>query len=287
MRRRARLRRVQDQPFRPTYQTVSAVRNSYVLPAALPSLLAVSGLIDLIASHHSEVVFPGRVARLGYDDHESLAPGDFDWDPGEARSECYSCHPEGRGSFRRETSPNAQRDLRYLGPAAAATPLLLSAWTLGSLPSFYGMFGDKALAMANLAGGMTEGGVSIAGVGGGTLAAGAVRHGDDARNAASAARYRLTLAADEIFRATRSGSALKADPMHRAASFLTRSQLAAGKLFTIRGGDGVQRQLLQTVGAANGRDGIFEFILDASRGVTHQRFIAGGRITGVPNQRVK
>jgi filamentous hemagglutinin len=107
-----------------------------------------------------------------------------------------------------------------------------------------------------------------------------------AQSSAQAERLRLSLAADEILNTARAGSGLKADPMHRVASFVSREQLQAGRLFNIRGNDGIQRHLLQTIGEVNGRPGIFEFIVDPSRGITHQRFIPNGRITGVPNQHI-
>jgi filamentous hemagglutinin len=47
----------------------------------------------------------------------------------------------------------------------------------------------------------------------------------------------------------------------------------------------VKRSLLQTKGAFNGKDGVFEYIYDKTGNVTHQRFIEGVGITGKPNQK--
>ncbi|WP_344762402.1 RHS repeat-associated core domain-containing protein, partial [Actimicrobium antarcticum] len=93
-------------------------------------------------------------------------------------------------------------------------------------------------------------------------------------------------AAEKILNAERIGSGLKADISHRAASFLSKEQLGAGQTFALRGGDGVERTLLQTPGMLNGKNGIYEYIYDSAGKVTHQRFIDGGTITGLPNQRL-
>ncbi|WP_258208112.1 polymorphic toxin-type HINT domain-containing protein [Paenibacillus radicibacter] len=95
-------------------------------------------------------------------------------------------------------------------------------------------------------------------------------------------------AAKTINNADRSSTALsKSDPGHRAASFLTEAQIGKGTTFNITGGDGIQRTLLQVNGGLDGKNGIYEYIIDSNATVSHQRFIEGGIINGVPNQRVK
>ena len=106
---------------------------------------------------------------------------------------------------------------------------------------------------------------------------------DSPHNAAQFERLRLQYAADEVLNAPRTGSGLKTDPQHRAASFLSREQLEAGKVFSYRGGDGVQRTLLQTPGGFNGNDGVYEYVIDPSGSVSHARFQEGGAVTGTPN----
>ena len=47
---------------------------------------------------------------------------------------------------------------------------------------------------------------------------------------------------------------------------------------------GIERTLLQTEGALNWQNGIYQYILDPSGQATYQRFIPGCTITGSPNQ---
>ena len=79
--------------------------------------------------------------------------------------------------------------------------------------------------------------------------------------------------------------------------------------FDIVGGDGVKRKLYQISGGQKSyqykfvfdkkqgfnmverntvnQNGVFEWIVDSTDGVTHRRFIPNGTINGIPNQRPK
>ena len=46
----------------------------------------------------------------------------------------------------------------------------------------------------------------------------------------------------------------------------------SGTVSTIRGGDGVLRQILKIPGEYKGRDGVFEFIKDVDGTITHRFF---------------
>lgn len=106
-----------------------------------------------------------------------------------------------------------------------------------------------------------------------------------AHNVVQYEKLKAGYASEEIIHADRIGSALiKSDPMHRAASFISKQQLVAGRVTTIRGNDGVNVILLQTKGGLNETSGVFEYILTPKGYVSHQRFIAGGKYTGFPNQ---
>ncbi|MBL1230084.1 hypothetical protein IW492_12665 [Enterococcus sp. BWB1-3] len=132
------------------------------------------------------------------------------------------------------------------------------------------------------------------------LAISASKHGDEAASAGKKASGAETTAKDlsqfenlkgeyaskEIPNADRIGSGLKDDPSHRAASFITEEQLAKGRVTSFTGSDNKSYSILQTNGDFNGLDGIYEYILDPTGKITHQRFIEGGKITGFPNQKV-
>ena len=84
----------------------------------------------------------------------------------------------------------------------------------------------------------------------------------------------------------RTGSALKGDSLH-AFNDIIDNYAGDATRFSLTGGDGVERTLYQIKGSLNGKQGIFEWIVDPdpTKGVTHRRFIEGVGITGKPNAR--
>jgi filamentous hemagglutinin len=73
------------------------------------------------------------------------------------------------------------------------------------------------------------------------------------------------------------------DLSHASPTF-ARDLISEGRHFSIQGYDGTFRNLSQVSGQVNGQKGVFEFIV-GPEGLTHQRFIQNGKITGFPNQR--
>jgi RHS repeat-associated protein len=89
-------------------------------------------------------------------------------------------------------------------------------------------------------------------------------------------------AAELIRAANPVDSALKSDIYHRAASWAVDDVAAKGSVFRITGYDGVRRLLIQVPGGLNDLAGRFEWILEASGDLTHQLFVKGGTINGIP-----
>ncbi len=82
--------------------------------------------------------------------------------------------------------------------------------------------------------------------------------------------------------ATPVGSALKDDLAHQSAFWMREEASEGGAVFKITGGDGVQRTLIQIPGEVNGVAGRFEYIVDQAGNLTHEMFVEGGGINGVP-----
>ena len=57
---------------------------------------------------------------------------------------------------------------------------------------------------------------------------------------------------------------------------------ANGTVFRITGGDGIQRTLVQMSGVVDDIAGRFEWIVDDLGNITHQLFVKGGSINGIP-----
>lgn len=102
-----------------------------------------------------------------------------------------------------------------------------------------------------------------------------------AANGAARALPSSSEAAALIRGAKPTGSALKSDAWHRAASFAVDDIAENGPVFRTVGGDGVERLLVQMSGEVNGIAGGFEWIVDGGS-LTHQMFVRGGSINGIP-----
>jgi hypothetical protein len=133
-----------------------------------------------------------------------------------------------------------------------------------------------------LAGGGTVAAGTAGGIGLGSRTLAAVeRSGEVASSSTQFARLRATLAAQEINGARATGSALKGDAYHRAASFMVEEAGVNGRLFTIPGRLGPQN-LTQVPGELNGIAGRYEWIVNAAGDLTHQMFVKAGTINGIP-----
>jgi len=105
---------------------------------------------------------------------------------------------------------------------------------------------------------------------------------------------------------TRSGSALKDYDGEHGFNDIIDNYAQYAEEFNLTGGDGIERKLYQIKGGQKSyvyktvrdnkqnfdvierttkdEEGIFEWIVDPNKGVTHRRFIPNGTITGKPNQ---
>ncbi len=81
------------------------------------------------------------------------------------------------------------------------------------------------------------------------------------------------------------GSALKNDAGHNSATFMREIAAETGVHTPLTGGDGVVRTLTQLPGELNGKAGRFEYIVDKAGDLTHQRFVEGGSMNGLPNKK--
>jgi hypothetical protein len=83
---------------------------------------------------------------------------------------------------------------------------------------------------------------------------------------------------------SRTGSALKTDAQH-AFNDIIDNYAGQAQKFPLKGGDGITRDLYQIEGSLNGKQVVFEWIVDPDKGVTHRLFIEGVEVTGKPNAR--
>ena len=96
------------------------------------------------------------------------------------------------------------------------------------------------------------------------------------------ATHDLSVEGEALLTSNPVGSALKSDMAHRSASYMREVAATNGTNFIITGGDGVTRTLTQLLGELNGIAGRYEYIVDSHKNLTHQMFVRGGVINGIP-----
>jgi hypothetical protein len=79
-------------------------------------------------------------------------------------------------------------------------------------------------------------------------------------------------AANALREAEPIGSALKDDIYHRGATFMKDEVIENGTHFPLRGDDGVWRTKWTMPGNVDGKDGVWEYIVDGNGNLTHQFF---------------
>jgi len=72
------------------------------------------------------------------------------------------------------------------------------------------------------------------------------------------------------------------DLYHYAPTFMRDVAARAGTAFSIKGADQASYTLIQILGDLNGKAGRYEYVLGAAGNLTHQLFVEGGTISGVP-----
>jgi RHS repeat-associated protein len=89
-------------------------------------------------------------------------------------------------------------------------------------------------------------------------------------------------AAGDLASANPVGSAAQDDLYHSAANSVRSLVGDAGTQFQVVGADGETYTLTQVSGSVNGVDGRFEYLVDSQGSLTHQFFVPGGSINGIP-----
>ena len=156
-----------------------------------------------------------------------------------------------------------------VGGAAVVLSGRKASWGEVALGSAIGCGGGLAVL-----GGWAAGAAAIAAV----TATEAVTTATTALSGAAAAAASRALAQAEPV-----GRALASDLFHRASTWMRDVAVRSGTHFSIQSGEG-RAVLTQVPGELNGMPGRFEYIVNRAGQLTHQLFVRGAPINGVPSK---